>query len=911
MKSKTLPFCLVAFILGFSLLLFQNNGYAGNTGSGAGPLNLSWKALGPDNFSGRTRAVLFDLRDGTGNTLYAAAVDGGIWKSTNYGLTWNAVATDNQMVPKVTCMVQDPTSGTIYAGTGEGFCTADFTNLKDYLYTTGLMGNGIWMSQDGNTFTQMSGTQPTVGDVASDWALVNKLAIDARTGRLYAATNTGLKFKDAGGSWTTAKDGNCLEVKVNSDGTVLTEVNAMCYLAADGDLANMVNLSTGDSNKLPLTDVGRVEFAFAPGDPSVYYACVGRLSDGYLLNVYVSTNKGADWRIILPGNSTFDPFEGRSCYDQAMIVLPSDPGQVLIGGQNMWYGKKFDEGGYYNWEQLTFGEASNLFPNFVPLYHHCYQFFPGDPLRMLIGSDGGVTTGTLTDGFKTNNKNYASVQLASVGFTYSKNIVIGGAIGNGTLLIDGSQNTAQGAYQADPEALPGESGGYADMSTIYPNGIIYTRNNGQLMGSEDRGSTPSLKFPGTISNTINFTPPGCFWESFDFDNSRDSITYYANAGAVDAGTQVLVYSENAKFPFYYTLPHALAQYDSIRIQDKIQTRFFSFFTRNSVSGIHMTKDFLQFTKDPEWFLLAKITEGVTCIAVSKDMNYLYAGTKIGKIYRISNLALAYNYETADINSPKTIVAYEAVKTFTGRAVTSISFSPEDPNRVIVTLGNYGNQDYVFMTDNALDSIPTFVSVQGNLPKVPAYASLVEMHNKNTVLVGTDNGIYSTDNVASGVWAAENDGLGTLPVFMLKQQTNFYPYTYINNDGKTFIYPGVQNYGAIYAASYGQGFFLDTTYYEPMGIKPPHTVNPEAQTILVYPNPVKDQTTLSFTLSAKADATIQVSDISGRIVKNFVVNNLKAGKQEVSLDLSAQPSGTYIVRMTSKNDNGYAKLMKIN
>jgi hypothetical protein len=913
MKNKTLPFCLVAFILGFSILWFQNPVFSGNQGSGTGPLNLNWKSVGPDNFPGRTRAVIFDSRDASGNTIFAGAVDGGIWKSTNYGLTWNPVPTENQVVPKVTCMVQDPTSGVIYAGTGEGFCTADFTNLKDYLYTTGLMGNGIWTSQDGNSFASMSGTQPAVGDVTSDWALINKLAIDPVSGRLYAATNTGLKYKDAGGSWAVAKEGNCFEVKVNSDGSVLTEVNAICYLAASGDWNNLITLSTGDSTKLPLADVGRVEFAFAPSDPNVYYASVARLSDGYLMNVYVSNDKGANWSIVFPGNSSFDPFEGRGCYDQTLVVLPNDPGQIILGGQDMWWGKKYQASGFYNWEQISFAFASDMNPMYIPLFHHSYQFLPNDPSgsKIIIASDGGVTTGTLTTGFKTNNKNYSTSQMVSVGFTYSKSVVIGGAVGNGTLLIDGTLNTPQAAYQADFEAPMGASGGYADMSTISPSAIIFTRNNGQLFGSEDRGVTTSLKFPGTVNNTVNFTPPGYLWESFNYENSRDSITYYANKGAVEAGTSVLVYSPNGKFPFNYTLPVSLAQGDSIKVVDKIQSRFFSFFTRNSVLGIHMTKDFLQFTKDPEWFLVAKIPEGVTCLTVSKDLNYLYAGTKVGKVYRVSNLALAYNYATADINSPTTIVAYELVKTFTGRAVTSISFAPEDNNRVVVTLGNYGNEDYVFLADNALDSIPNFVSIQGNLPKIPAYSSLIEMNDKNKVLIGTDNGIFSTDNVLGANWAPENSGLGTTPVFMLKQQTNFYPYTYVNDNGKIFMYPGVQNYGAIYAASYGQGIFIDTTYYSPMGIEPINGNGAEAQALQVYPNPVKDKATIAFTLSAKSDVSLNVCDINGKVVLTTKQNKLSAGNHEITIDMSGQSSGTYLIRMNTKDGNGFGKLIKTN
>ena len=460
-------------------------------------------------------------------------------------------------------------------------------------------------------------------------------------------------------------------------------------------------------------------------------------------------------------------------------------------------------------------------------------------------------------------------------------------------------------------ALPGSSGGFATMSVINPNAIIFTRNGGTLLGSEDRGATTSLKFPGTVNNTVNYTSPGYLWESFNYENSRDSVTCYANTAPIAAGQSVLLYSPNAKFPFYYTVPVAIPLGDSIRVQDKIQSRFFSFFTKSSSTGIYMTKDFLQFTKDPEWFQVAKIAEGVTCIAVSKDLNYLFAGTKTGKIYRISNLALAYNYARADINSPTTVVAYEMVKLFLGRAITSISFSQEDDNKVIFTLGNYGFDDYVYMTTNALDSVPTFISVQKNLPKIPVYSSLVEMNNDNKVIIGTDDGIYSTDDVASGNWTADNSGMGSVPVFMLKQQTVSHTFVYIDDNGKIFNYPGVQNFGAIYAASYGRGIFIDTTYYTPVGIEPNDGQGQASSSILIFPNPVKDKTTVSFKLSVKSDVTLSVNDISGRNVLTMNQNGLSSGQHNLIIDLSGQAPGTYIMRMSSKDGIGYGKLMKTN
>jgi hypothetical protein len=912
MKNRILPFCFLAFFLGVSLVFFQNVGVAGHPGDGSsktGPLNLNWSPLGPDNVAGRTRAVIFDSRDASGNTIYAAGVSGGIYKSVNLGLTWNFLSTESGDVLKVTCMIQAP-NGTIYAGTGEDFCVPTFSGLKDLNYTTAFIGNGIWSSDDGVIFHHVAGTQPANGNITDDWAFVNKLAVDPGTGRLFAATNTGLKYLDQGGTWKTAMAGYAKEVKVGSDGTILTEIDDSCYIANGGDINGFVNLSTGTETGLPNVDVGSVEFAIAPSDLNVIYASVTKKSDGYMMNVYVSNDKGTTWSVIFPGNSTYDPYQGVGCYATTLAVMPTDPTIILLGGQNLWRGKKYQPTGFYSWEQISDGFYLPIFPLYIPFAHHSYVFSPVNSNVFLIASDGGVTVGSLTEGFETGNKNYMTSQFYSIGFTYSKNIVIGGAQNNGTQLIDGTLNTPEAARQV---WQPNSTGGGAAISLISPNIIIYSMNGGLLRASDDRGLTYSLKFPGTtVTNTTNFIMPIALWESFNYANSRDSITYYAREAALEAGQSVVVYSPNGKFPFYYTLPSAVPLGDSIKIQDIIQSRFFSFFTKNSSSGLYMTKDVLQYTKDPEWFQVAKIADAVTCITVSNDMNYLFAGTKTGKIYRVSNLSLAYNYATADINSPTSIVASELVKEFPGgRAVTSISFSPEDNTRAVFTLGSYGFDDYVYMTSNALDSVPTFVSVQGNLPKLPVYSSVIEMHDKDKVIIGTDNGIFTTDNIASGIWASDNAGIGTIPIFMLKQQTTFQPSVYIDDNGKVFQYPGVQNYGAIYAASYGKGFFIDTTYYNPMGIDPGIIYPRSTDMIQIFPNPVKNEATVTYTLGSNSDVSVFVYDITGRIVNTLQQSNVSSGEHKINIEMVNFPAGTYMIQLKSKDGNAFGKLMKVN
>ena len=52
-----------------------------------------WESRGPNDVGGRTRALIIDSRDSTGNTLFVGSVAGGLWKCTNAMLapTWERV----------------------------------------------------------------------------------------------------------------------------------------------------------------------------------------------------------------------------------------------------------------------------------------------------------------------------------------------------------------------------------------------------------------------------------------------------------------------------------------------------------------------------------------------------------------------------------------------------------------------------------------------------------------------------------------------------------------------------------------------------------------------------------------------------------------------------------------------------
>src|SRR6185369_3741868 len=160
---------------------------------GSGTMALSWTERGPNNVGGRTRAILIDKRDATGNTVIAGGVGGGLFRTTNFtnsSPTWTVI---NDLLPNlaITVLLQDNTNQNImYAGTGEGWLNAD-----------AIKGAGIFKSTDGGlTWTQMPST--------ANFEYVQDLVID-NNGNFYAAirnlqtANRGIqRSTDGGTTWT-------------------------------------------------------------------------------------------------------------------------------------------------------------------------------------------------------------------------------------------------------------------------------------------------------------------------------------------------------------------------------------------------------------------------------------------------------------------------------------------------------------------------------------------------------------------------------------------------------------------------------------------------------------------------------------------------------------------------------------
>jgi hypothetical protein len=72
----------------------------------------------------------------------------------------------------------------------------------------------------------------------------------------------------------------------------------------------------------------------------------------------------------------------------------------------------------------------------------------------------------------------------------------------------------------------------------------------------------------------------------------------------------------------------------------------------------------------------------------------------------------------------------------------------------------------------------------------------------------------------------------------------------------------------------------------------------------YPNPTPGVTEISFTLPEASQVSIRIIDVTGKVVNTDVTNvPYAAGSQNVKLDLSALPSGSYLYQMIATGADG--------
>jgi photosystem II stability/assembly factor-like uncharacterized protein len=126
-----------------------------------------------------------------------------------------------------------------------------------------------------------------------------------------------------------------------------------------------------------------------------------------------------------------------------------------------------------------------------------------------------------------------------------------------------------------------------------------------------------------------------------------------------------------------------------------------------------------------------------------DVNTIYVGTTDGNVQVSRDGGATFALRTTGLPA---------------RAVTDITVDRTDPTRAIVTLSGQ-SAAHVYLTTNAGS---TWTSINGNLPDMPANASVIIDDSPNHIFVATDVGVWETTDGGLS-WTATPAGLPTVVV----------------------------------------------------------------------------------------------------------------------------------------------------
>jgi photosystem II stability/assembly factor-like uncharacterized protein len=292
---------------------------------------LRWRMIGPFR-GGRTRAL--DGVPAQPNVFYIGAVNGGVWKSDDYGRTWNPIfdSQPTQSIGSIAVAPSDP--NVIYVASGEGLHRPDLS-----------VGDGIYKSTDaGKSWTHLGlrGGQQ-IPAIAIDPRDPNRL-FAAVLGHPYGPSEGRGIFRstDGGESWTKVlyQDENTGGSDIEMDPSNSSVLYASLWDSRQGPWEDATTYNGANSGLFKSTDGGdtwrqitnglpknlvQINIAIAASQPSRLYAVLGTSESGAYasgkgLGVYRSDDAGKTWYV-----ATSDPRPAMRIGGGDLPVLRVDP----------------------------------------------------------------------------------------------------------------------------------------------------------------------------------------------------------------------------------------------------------------------------------------------------------------------------------------------------------------------------------------------------------------------------------------------------------------------------------------------------------------------------------------------------------------------------------------------------------
>ena len=345
-----------------------------------GPFDdLKFREIGPAVMSGRIHDVAIDPRNPA--ILYVGTASGGLWKTTNKGVTWKDIFVQQPDNTFGSLAIFEADPRIIWAGTGE-------QNNRQ----SSSWGGGVYRSTDaGETWTHV-GLKETrsIARVVLHPSDPN-IAYIAAVGNLWRGNPERGVFKttDAGRSWTKVL---YVDTLTGATDLVMDPRNPnLLYAATYQRLRKAYGFNGGGpgsaiwrstdagatwaklENGIPTGDKGRIGLAIAHSNPRVLVATIEHPQQG---GTYRSEDGGESWRRMSGTNP-------RPMYYSKPVIDPRNDKRIYLPGVSI---VRSEDGGV-TWIDEP---SSPTYDIGLKTDHHQIRIDPANSDHLYVAGDGGL-----------------------------------------------------------------------------------------------------------------------------------------------------------------------------------------------------------------------------------------------------------------------------------------------------------------------------------------------------------------------------------------------------------------------------------------------------------------------------------------------------------------------------------------
>ncbi|MEX2529933.1 MAG: glycosyl hydrolase [Gemmatimonadota bacterium] len=654
--------------------------------------DLEARSLGPAVMSGRIAAIAapYDPALGArqGEILYVGSAGGGVWKTTNGGVTWDPIFDEEPVSSIGAIAVAKSDPSIVWVGSGES------NNLRSSSW-----GNGVYKSTDaGASWTHMGLLESQHIARIVIHPTNPEVVYVAATGPLWrAGGERGIyKTTDGGGSWDLVHEidpttGFTDLVMHPRDPAILyaaayqRERRAYSFVSGGPNSGIWKSTDAGESweeltEGLPEGDLGRIGIDISHSNPNILYATIDAEDDQS--GVYRSEDAGATWTRRSDVRS-----------------IPWFFGQIRVDRQN-------PDIVYFLGVQLTAsedgGQSWNRISGGIHVDQHDLWVDPHDSDHLVAGNDGGV--------YVSHDRGQSwdhAVDLPITTFytvaadTRDPYWVYGGMQDNGTWGAPVRTEFGSGVSNSDWRRLGGGDGFYVGTDPLDPM-VIYVEsqygnlNRVDLRTGESKGIQPA---PDSLDLRWN-------WNSPFVVSAHEPRTLYFAANHVFRSTD----RGSSWTPISNDLTRGLDR-DTLPIM-----------------GLTSAGGFGRHEGTADYGNVSTLSESTL------RQGLLYAGTDDGLVQITRD----------DGESWQEISEFPGVPDMT--YVSRIRASLHDEATVYATFDGHRDNDFAPYVMKSTDYGSTWTSITLNLPAGGTVRGMVEHHrNPDLLFVGTEFGLYVTIN----------------------------------------------------------------------------------------------------------------------------------------------------------------------